>query len=180
MSDIKNLDINEEEALTMELVTETPEELPTDETVEQAPEENAQALEEDTPQEEKKEFSIKEKVFGLNDDDEEEKMPELNVSDVVKALTINGKWFRKQIGVILLVVVGIILNITNRYQAQQEMIEEERLTSELLDWKYRSIIRKGELTLKSRQSQLEKQLKAMGDSTLLPCNETLYQLSSKE
>ena len=76
-----------------------------------------------------------------------------------------------------LILFGVVLYITNRYQAQQEMIEEEKLRSELQDWKFRSMTRNSELTFKSRQSQLEKQLKNMGDSTLLPSNEPLYKIT---
>ena len=86
-------------------------------------------------------------------------------------------WFRRQLGAIALILFGVVLYITNRYQAQQEMIEEEKLRSELQDWKFRSMTRNSELTFKSRQSQLEKQLKNMGDSTLLPSNEPLYKIT---
>jgi len=157
-------DINEIEDLQLEVVT--------------AEEEEAALV---TETEEEQQASSKEQLLNSLFEEDEEKVPELRrVGDVVKALSINGTWFRKQIGVILLIVAGISWNITNRYQAQQEMIEEEKLQNELKDWKYRCIIRQGELTLKSRQSQLEKQLKALGDSTLLPCNEALYQLTSEE
>jgi hypothetical protein len=64
------------------------------------------------------------------------------------------------------ILLGVILYITNRYQAQKEMIEEEKLRTELTDWKYRNMTRKSQLTMRTRQSQLELQLKALGDSTL--------------
>ena len=66
--------------------------------------------------------------------DEEEKMPDLHqIKDLLHALRIDGQWFKRQIKVILLIVAGIIWYITNRYQAQQEMIEEEKLRRELTD-----------------------------------------------
>lgn len=85
---------------------------------------------------------------------------------VIRQISIDGQWFKKQIGVIILAVVGIIIYITCRYQAQQEIIQESQLKKELQDWKFRTLTRSSELTLKSRQSQIENALKNFGDSTL--------------
>lgn len=68
-------------------------------------------------------------------------------------------------------VFYIILYITNRYQAQQEQIEIEELKTEVQRQKYYSLTRSGELTIKSRQSQIEKTLKETPDSMLLPPTE---------
>lgn len=103
---------------------------------------------------------------SLVNDEEESEHEIQHLKDVVQALSIDGLWFRRQIGLFLLIVVGIILYITSRYKAQQEMIEEARLRTELQDWKYRSMTVSSELTTKSRQSQLENRLKVLGDSTL--------------
>ena len=94
-------------------------------------------------------------------------MPDLHqIKDLLHALRIDGQWFKRQIKVILLIVAGIIWYITNRYQAQQEMIEEEKLRRELTDWKWRNMTRTSELTLHTRQTFLEDKLKELGDSTL--------------
>ncbi len=123
-------------------------------------------------QEEEKEESSKAKLLNsLVSDEDEEKVPEItHWRDFMRAMSIDGQWFKRQIGVIFMIVAGIILYITFRYQAQQEMIEEDALRKELLDWKYRSMTRNSELTLRTRQSQLEDMLKANGDSTLKPSN----------
>ena len=85
---------------------------------------------------------------------------------VIRQMSIDGQWFKKQIGVIILAVTGIIIYITCRYQAQQEIILEGQLKKELQDWKFRTLTRSSELTLKTRQSQIENALKNFGDSTL--------------
>lgn len=105
-------------------------------------------------------------------EDEDQQIKHLR--DVVQAIKIDGEWFRRQIGVILLVVVGIIIYITNRYQAQNEIIQEEALRDTLQDMKFRNLTRNSELTLKCRQSKLEELLKANGDSTLLPSTEAPF------
>ena len=114
----------------------------------------------------------------VNDEDDGEKKNIEHLKDVLQALSINRLWFKRQLGVLALILLGIIIYISNRYQAQSEMIEEDKLHEELQDWKYRSMTRNSELTFRCRQSQLEEQLKAMGDSTLCSSNEPVYELTN--
>ena len=60
---------------------------------------------------------------------------------VINQMSIDGQWFKKQIGVICVAVFGIIIYITCRYQAQQEIILEEQLKIERQDWMFRSLTR---------------------------------------
>ena len=122
----------------------------------------------------------KKKIYNalVNEEDDSEKKDMEHLKDVLQALSINGLWFKKQLGVLALILLGIIIYITNRYQAQSEMIEEDKLHEELQDWKYRSMTRNSELTLRCRQSQLEEQLKAMGDRTLCSTNDRVYELTN--
>ena len=132
------------------------------------------------PGTEEQEQSNKSKLLNalVNEEDDSEKKDLEHLKDVLQALSINGLWFRKQLGVLSLILFGIIIYITNRYQAQNEMIEADRLHEELQDWKYRSMTRNSELTYRCRQSQLEEQMKAMGDSTLTSCNDPVYELTN--
>lgn len=129
---------------------------------------------------EDQEQSGKRKIYNalVNEEDDSDKKDVEHLKDVLKALSINGLWFKKQLGVLALILFGIIIYISNRYQAQSEMIEEDKLHEELQDWKYRSMTRNSELTLRCRQSQLEEQLKAMGDSTLSSSNDPIYELTN--
>ena len=130
---------------------------------------------------EDQEQSSKSKIYNAlvnEEDDDSQKKDIEHLKDVLQALSINGLWFKKQLGVLALILLGIIIYITNRYQAQTEMIEEDKLHEELQDWKYRSMTRNSELTLRCRQSQLEEQLKAMGDSTLCSSNEPVYEITN--
>ena len=106
-----------------------------------------------------------------SDEDDKQKFLE-----VMQSLSINGQWFKKQLGVIALILVGVIIYVTNRYQAQQEIIEEEALQKELDDWKYRCLTRNSELTLKTRQSKVEDLLRQYGDSTITSGIEPPYAL----
>lgn len=125
--------------------------------------------------------SSKSKIYNAlvnEEDDDSQKKDIEHLKDVLQALSIDGLWFKKQLGVLALILLGIIIYISNRYQAQTEMIEEDKLHEELQDWKYRSMTRNSELTLRCRQSQLEEQLKAMGDSTLCLSNEPVYEITN--
>ena len=108
----------------------------------------------------------KNKLFSLLGESQEDEMALKQWRSVIKQISIDGQWFKKQIGVITLAVVGIIIYITFRYQAQQEIILEEQLKVELQDWKFRTLTRSSELTFKTRQSQIETALSQFGDSTL--------------
>ena len=114
----------------------------------------------------KQETGKKPGLFSMLGNSMEEEMALKQWKSVIRQMSIDGQWFKRQIGVIILAVTGIIIYITCRYQAQQEIIQEEQLRKELQDWKFRTLTRSSELTLKTRQSQIEIALKNFGDSTL--------------
>ena len=121
--------------------------------------------------------SRKKLLASMIDEDDEKIDNRDSLQALLKEISIDGEWFKNQIGVFALILLGVILYITNRYQAQKEMIEEEKLRTELTDWKYRNMTRKSQLTMRTRQSQLELQLKALGDSTLKVSKSPPYILS---
>ena len=108
----------------------------------------------------------KPRLLSMLSNSMEEEMALKQWRSVIHQMSIDGLWFKKHIGVIVLGVAGIIIYITCRYQAQQEIILEEQLRTERQDWKFRTLTRNSELTLKTRQSHIEKALKNFGDSTL--------------
>ncbi len=103
-----------------------------------------------------------------------------SLTDVVRQINIDGRWFFQQIPLLLLILMGILLMVTNRYQAQQEIIEKEKLQKEVEDWRYRSLTRNSELTTKTRQSQIEERLKRMGDSLLTAPTEPAFTINPNE
>lgn len=117
-------------------------------------------------QSKEKDKESKPKLISLLSNNMEDEIALKQWKSVIRQISIDGLWFKRQIGVIILAVFGIIVYITCRYQAQQEIILEEQLKSELQDWKFRTLTRSSELTLKTRQSQIESALKNFGDSTL--------------
>lgn len=105
-------------------------------------------------------------IFRLLHSDGEDDNAIKQWKSVRKQLSIDGQWFKKQIGVLILAVLGTVCYITCRFQAQQELILIEQLKKDRTEWLYKSLTRSSELTLKTRQSLIEKSLKNFGDSTL--------------
>lgn len=118
------------------------------------------------PQEKKARNGFLSLIFRLLHSDGEDDNALKQLKSVRRQLSIDGQWFKKQIGVLVLAVLGTICYITCRFQAQQELILIEQLKKDRTDWAYRSLTRSSELTLKTRQSLIEKSLKNFGDSTL--------------
>ena len=77
-----------------------------------------------------------------------------------------AEMLRRQIGVILLIVVFVIIYISNRYSCQQKMLEIDKLNVELQDAKYRSLSSASELTERCRESNVLEMLRNNRDSTL--------------
>ncbi|MBO7119763.1 MAG: hypothetical protein J6W03_05535 [Bacteroidaceae bacterium] len=147
--------------------------------VEQEQAETQEPSEEQDLSQEQQQVSNKEKLMRslVSDDDE---VDELTVASVRQMLDAAPRWFLSQWKMLLLVLAGIFLYITNGYQAQVEMMKETELEAELKDWRYRSITRVSELTQLCRQSQLEQMLRNQGDSTLTPSKVAPFVISVKE
>lgn len=137
--------------------------------------EEAGSEEEEAGEEQKKGKSHKKRKLlrrllnGDEDDDE-------SISDDIQ---ISGKWVKRHWSFLLLLFLCMLVFVTNRYQAQQEIIEEARLKEELQDWKYVWLTQFSELTRTTRQSYIEESLKQRGDSTLKPSKETPFIIKAK-
>lgn len=71
-------------------------------------------------------------------------------------------FFKRQANLLILIVILVILYIDNRYSSQQELIEIDRLKKELVEAKYDALAVTSELTVRSRQSRIEKLIATEG------------------
>lgn len=131
----------------------------------------------DTPQPEK-DTLLRRLMNIILPEGEAEELEEVSLREAIKA--IDGRWFLRQLGLMLIVLVGVLALVSLRYQTQQDLIEIDNLKEEVLDIRYRSLTRNSELTQRVRQSKIEEMLKAFGDTTLLPSVEVPYTLNSNE
>ena len=78
----------------------------------------------------------------------------------------SAHFLRNNIGLIVLIVFFIIIYISNRYSVQKDLIEIDRLQTELSDAKYRALSSSSQLTERSRESHVLEILKTNKDSVL--------------
>lgn len=110
----------------------------------------------------------------LLDDDE---AFSLSWGAVMSGELLGGAWMRHQVKFIALILVLTVLYVTNRYSAEQELIEIADSRRELQDIKYRSLTCGSELTMRTRQSMIEEALNEAGDSTLKSAKEPPFVIS---
>lgn len=103
---------------------------------------------------------------AFTESEEAEQRPNMSLREILGGDILMAGWLRRQMGLIVLCMFFAIVYITNRYSAEQEMIEIERLKKELTEVRYRALTRSSELTVKTRQSQVENSLRATPDSVL--------------
>ena len=139
----------------------------------------SESLETPEPVEPVEPVSDKEKLMRSLVGDEDE-TDEVTAAGIRQMLDAAPRWFLGQWKMVLLVLAGIFLYITNGYQAQMEMMKESELEAELKDWRYRCITRVSELTQLCRQSQLEQKLREQGDSTLTPSKVAPFTINVKD
>lgn len=107
-----------------------------------------------------------------------EQRPNLSLREILGGDILTNGWLKRQMGLIVLCAFFAIIYITNRYSSEQEIIEIEKLKTELTDMRYRALTRSSELTVKTRQSQVEQSLKMTGDSVLESPKEPPYIIKS--
>jgi hypothetical protein len=70
-----------------------------------------------------KKESLRRRLWGsLFTEGESEVSEGKSLRDVVRTMDIDGRWFFRKIPLLLIILLGILLMVTNRYQAQQEII----------------------------------------------------------
>ncbi|MDD4760600.1 MAG: FtsL-like putative cell division protein [Bacteroidaceae bacterium] len=113
---------------------------------------------------EEKQSSAQKVMDALTDDDEEH--VNLSFGAVLGGDILSGKWFRREVWFLVMIIFMIILYITNRYTSQQNMIKIDNLKKELTEIRYESMTRSSQLMQRTRESKVEEFLKNTSDSAL--------------
>lgn len=79
---------------------------------------------------------------------------------------LTAQFVRRQIWLILVIVLFLFVYISNRYSVQKDLIEIDRLQNELQNAKYKALSATSLLTEKSRESHILEILKTNKDSIL--------------
>ena len=87
----------------------------------------------------------------------EEKKEKKNTTlkSIIGGDILANDFFRRQMGLLVLIMVLVLFYIHNRYACQQQIIAIDRMKKELTNMKYNALTRSSELTEKSRQSKIE-------------------------
>ncbi|MBF1074164.1 MAG: hypothetical protein HXL32_05565, partial [Prevotellaceae bacterium] len=93
---------------------------------------------------------------------------------------LNTGVIRRQIWLFLLIGFFCLLYIANRYSCQKDIIEIDKLQTELSDAKYKALSSSSQLTEKSRMSNVIELLKNNKDSALKIANQPPYIINVPE
>ena len=120
--------------------------------------------------EEKKEenfgAALKEAIHEQAREDESTLTSSVTLRKVLGGDFLTASMIRRQIGMILIIVAFTIVYISNRYSCQRNLLEIDRLNSELQDAKYKALSSSSMLTEKCRESHVLDMLKQNNDSLL--------------
>ena len=134
----------------------------------------------------KKETAKEEQVSALqmlkNSVSEEDNNPttQLSLKTILGGDILNAELFRRQLWLIVIVVVFIIVYVASRYQCQQDIIKIANLETELKDAKYRALSISSKLTERCRESHVLQLLKANKDSLLQVSDQPPYIINIPE
>jgi len=95
--------------------------------------------------------------------------------DILSAMSV-----RRQVWLILLVVLFMVVYVAFRYQCQQDMIKISQLENELKDAKYRALSSSSTLTERCRESKVLEVLRQNCDSVLHASDQPPYIINIPE
>lgn len=134
----------------------------------------------------KKEAEKEEKVSALqmlkNSVSEEDNNPttQLSLKTILGGDILNADLFRRQLWLIVIIVVFVIIYVASRYQCQQDIIKIANMESELKDAKYRALSISSKLTERCRESHVLQLLKENNDSLLQVSDQPPYIINIPE
>jgi len=139
------------------------------------------STEERRKEEEKKEMTqLHEAIKEQAREDEQPQSATFTLRKILGGDFLTANMIRKQIGVVLLVVGFTIIYVSNRYSCQQNLLEIDKLNTELQDAKYKALSSASELTELCRESNVLKMLQTNKDSVLKIANQPPYIINVPE
>lgn len=131
-------------------------------------------------EEEKELEAIKDAIKEQAREDENPQASSFTLRKILGGDFLTAATIRRQIGVILLVVVFTMIYVSNRYSCQKKMLEIDQLNKELQDAKYKALSSASELTEQCRESNVLKMLHSRKDSVLKIASQPPYIINVPE
>ena len=91
-----------------------------------------------------------------------------------------AEFMKKNVGLILLIVIFTLIYVANRYSCQSGLLEIDKLNKELQDSKYKALSSASELTEKCRETHVLEMLKHNKDSVLKQASQPPYIINVEE
>lgn len=126
------------------------------------------------------ELSLKEVIQEQATEDEAPLSGKFSLRKILGGDLLNTAAIRQQVWLFLLIGFFCILYIANRYSCQKDIIEIDKLQTELADAKYKALSSSSQLTEKSRMSNVIDLLKNNKDSVLKIANQPPYIINVPE
>ncbi len=101
------------------------------------------------------------------DDEAGDEKEEISLRSIFGGDILQSRFMMKQILWIVMVAAMMIVYTANRYSAQKDIIEIARLREELQEVKYKVLTQSSELMNLTRQSNVERFLKQINDTSLV-------------
>jgi len=124
--------------------------------------------------------TLKEVLIEQATEDEAPASSKFTLRKVLGGDILSTQTIRDQIWVILLIAFFLIIYIANRYSIQKDLLEIDRLNTELQDAKYKALSSSSKLTEISRESHVLDMLKNNKDSVLKIPNQPPYIINIPE
>lgn len=134
-------------------------------------EEEVKPNETDAPQQREKSDaealeSLKKVLAKQATEDEAPQSSSFTLRKILGGDILTAQIIRRQLWLVMLIVVFVIIYISNRYNVQQDLIEIDKLQVKLQDAKFKALSSSSAITENSRESNVLDMLKSNKDSTL--------------
>ncbi len=110
-------------------------------------------------------------------EDDPKPSPALTLRKILGGDILTADLVRRQIWLILLIFAFTVVYVAFRYQCQQDMIQMDKLETELKDAKYKALSSSSTLTERCRESRILELLKNSNDSTLHIADQPPYKIT---
>ena len=118
------------------------------------------------PQQEAPQASLKEVIAKQAIEEEASGSSSFTLRKILGGDILTAQIIRRQIWLVILIVLFVIIYISNRYNIQNDIIELDKLQKELQDTTYKALSTSSQITEKSRESNVLDMLKNNKDSVL--------------
>lgn len=127
---------------------------------------NDEQLKPTAPQEVPAQESLKDVIEKQAIEEEASGSSNFTLRKILGGDILTAQIIRRQIWLVILVVFFVIIYISNRYSIQNDLLELNKLQTELQDMKYKALSTSSQITEKSRESNVLDMLKNNKDSVL--------------